>query len=318
MTKRYTEKNLFVLSKHEDDPLEALVRRAAQQMLQAALEAEVTECLDRARYERATSEEAFRGYRNGKGKERKLTVGSGTIKINMPRVTDLPEGQGPFESQLIKPYQRRSQTLTELFPKLFIEGLATRDFEPALRCLVGQEAPLSPSTIWRMNAQFKADYQAWRTARLDHLRLVYGWADGVYLQAGVGTEKCCLLVVVGGDTSGEKHFLALEGGYRGSKESWLEVLRNLKARGMNEPALAIADGGLGLGAALPEVWPQTKAQLCWLHKTRNILDKLPMTERGEAAKCLRAIYLGRNRVEAERLAKGLAAHWSKHYPKAAA
>ena len=317
MTKIYNQHDLFVLSEREPDVLEALVRKAAQQMLQVALESEVAEFLERARYQHSPSAEKFRGYRNGYAQERKLSIGSGTIKVQVPRVSDVPEAQEPFESQLIKPYQKRSRTLTEVFPQLFIEGLATRDFEPALRSLLGAEAALSPSTISRMNAKFKADYEDWRTKRLDSLPIVYVWADGVYLAAGIGDERACLLVVVGVDASGRKHFLAMEEGYRESKESWLSLLRDLQARGMNEPAVAIADGGLGFWAALPEVWRQTKEQLCWLHKIRNILDKLPLKERDEAAKCLRAIYLSRNRVGAERMAKGLAAQWSKHYRKAA-
>jgi len=317
MQKEYNHNELFVSSAHESDPLEALVRRAARQLLQTALEHEVTEFLRRSVYQRGGQPAEFRGYRNGYASERKVVVGSGAIKVRMPRVSDVPPDHEPFASKLIKPYQRRSQTLTEMFPKLFIEGLATRDFEPALRCLLGAEAPLSPSTISRLNGEFKHDYEAWRTASLAALQIVYLWADAIYLQAGVSDEKACLLVVIGVDDSGQKHFLALEEGYRESKESWAEVLRDLKARGVTDPALAIADGGLGFWSALPEVWPQTKEQLCWVHKMRNILDKLPRTERGEAAKCLRAIYLARNRVEAERLAKGLAAHWSQQYTKAA-
>lgn len=317
MNKAYNQHNPFVLSaKEAGDPLEALVRRAAQVMLQEALEREVEEFLERRRYERSDDEQ-FRGYRNGMAKERQVTIGSGTIKVQMPRVSDVPQTQEPFASQLIKPYQKRSNTLNELFPKLFIEGLATRDFEPALRCLLGQDAPLSPSTISRLNQKFKGDYEHWRRQRLEGLQIVYLWADGVYLPAGIGDEKACLLVVIGCDASGQKHFLAMEEGYRESKDSWLEVLRDLQARGMNEPAVAIADGGLGFWAALPEVFRQTKEQICWLHKMRNILDKLPQKERAEAAKCLRAIYLSRNKVEAERMAKGLASHWSKHYAKAA-
>jgi len=317
MTEAYNRNGLFVSSEHEPDPLEALVRRAARQMLQTALEHEVTEFLQRSAYQRSGEPEEFRGYRNGYARERKVVVGSGAIKVRMPRVSDVPPNHEPFASQLIKPYQKRSQTLREVFPKLFIEGLATRDFEPALRCLLGEEAPLSPSTISRLNGEFKHEYKEWRRASLAALQIVYLWADAIYLQAGVSDEKACLLVVIGVDTTGQKHFLALEEGYRESKESWAQVLRDLKARGVSDPALAIADGGLGFWSALPEVWPQTKEQLCWVHKMRNILDKLPRTERGEAAKCLRAIYLARNRVEAERLAKGLAAHWSKQYTKAA-
>lgn len=320
MTKAYNQHYPFVLSeKNTPDPLETLVRRAAQAMLQEALECEVDEFLARRPYQRSGSDTQpeFRGYRNGYAPARKITVGSGALKVKVPRVSDVPEGHDEFASRLIKPYQRRSRTLDELFPKLFIEGLATRDFEPALRSLLGQDAPLSPSTISRLNRQFKDEYEAWRTHRLDALPIVYVWADGVYLAAGVGDEKACLLVVIGVDTAGKKHFLAVEEGYRESKESWLGVLRDLKARGLNEPAVAVADGGLGFWAALPEVWRHTKEQLCWLHKMRNILDKLPMKERAEAAKSLRAIYLAHNRAGAERLAKGLVAQWNQTYTKAA-
>ncbi len=147
---------------------------------------------------------------------------------------------------------------------------------------------------------------------------MYVWADGIHIKAGVGQENAAVLVVIGVDASGTKHFLALEEGYRESKESWLEVLRSLHKRGMNAPALAVADGALGFWAALPEVWAQTKAQRCWFHKASNILDKLPQRERAEAAKRLRAIYLAFSRAEAERLARVLISEWrAAHYVKAA-
>ena len=197
------------------------------------------------------------------------------MTVRQPRVSDVPGDAGKYCSQLIKPYRRRSEALDILFPKLFIEGLATRDFEPALRALVGEDAPLSPSSVSRLNKQFREEYNKWKTRRLDDLEIIYVWADGVYLKAGISDEKLCALVIMGADRTGKKHLLAIGEGYRESKESWIEVLRDLKARGMNEPAIAIADGGLGFWAALPEVWHQTKEQLCWLHKTRNILDKVP-------------------------------------------
>jgi len=308
---------IFTVPTTEDDPIEALVRRGAKVMLQAALEREVNEYLERARHQRSEPESDFRGYRNGHSKERKISVGSGTIKIKTPRVSDVPQGQAEFESRLVKPYQRRSLSLQHLFPKLFIEGLATRDFEPALRCLMGAEAALSPSTISRLNTGFKAEYEDWSKSSLASLPLVYVWVDGIYLKAGIADERACLLVVVGADVAGTKHLLALEEGYRESKESWLEVVRRLKARGMNEPALAVGDGGLGFWAAAGEVWRQTKQQRCWVHKMRNILDKLPHKERAEAAQSLRAIYLSRTREEAKAKVLTLAKSWRGMYDKAA-
>lgn len=300
------------------DALEALVRRAAQVMLQEALEVEVSEFLARSRSERGRNTGAdFRGYRNGYHREREITTASGAIRVRQPRVSETPREHGKFESQLIKPYKRRTKALDELFPKLFVEGLATRDFEPALRSLLGESAPLSPSTVSRLNRQFKDEYESWQRRSLAELSIVYLWADGVYLQAGIADERLCLLVVMGVDTSGQKHFLGLEEGYRESKESWLSLLRSLKERGMNAPALVTADGGLGFWAALPEVWGQTRKQLCWLHKTRNILDKLPQKEREAAAQRLRGIYLASDFEAARVLAERLIKEWRGNYPKAA-
>lgn len=316
MNQSYNE-NIFTVSATEPDPLEAIVRRGARVMLESALEHEVFEYLARTKHERVGAEKEFRGYRNGYARERKLTIGSGTIRVRLPRVADVPATQAPFESQIVKPYQRRSRTLEELFPKLFIEGLATRDFEPALRCLMGAEAALSPSTIVRLNARFKSEYEDWLKSSLSSLPIVYVWVDGIYIKAGIASERACMLVVIGADVAGKKHLLALEEGYRESTQSWLSVLRRLKARGMNEPAVAVGDGALGFWAAAAEVWRLTKQQRCWLHKVRNILDKLPQRERETAAQQLRAIYLSKTREEAKTKALTLARSWKGLYDKAA-
>lgn len=322
--KEYSDKWFFdkeVLEERERSggfSLEAVVRTAAQRMIQGALEAEVTEFLQRLPFEKSVEAEGFRGYRNGYHRERKITTAAGAITVRQPRVSDVPEEAGQYRSQLIRPYKRRSEGLDVLFPKLFIEGLSTRDFEPSLRVLVGEDAPLSPSSISRLNKQFKEEFARWRLRRLDDLEIVYVWADGVYLKAGISNEKLCALIMIGADRSGKKHLLAIEEGYRESRESWLSVLRDLKRRGMNEPAIAVADGALGFWAALPEVWHQTKEQLCWLHKTRNILDKLPKKEHREAAERLRAIYLAEDKESAALLAERLLNDWKQvGYLKAA-
>lgn len=287
--------------------LERLARSAAQQMIQAALEAEVSEFLERGKYAK-TNPEDFRGYRNGHHKERTISTSFGSLEVKVPRVSDNGEA---FRSQLVKPYKRRSEALDCLFPNLFVEGLATRDFEPALRFLVGESAPLSPSSISRLNKKFKDEYDVWAKQDLSNLKIVYIWADGIYLKAGIADEKRCLLVIIGVDVSGKKHLLAMPEGFRESTESWYHCLLDLKKRGMNEPALAMADGGLGFWAALPKVWRQTKAQLCWLHKMRNILDKLPKAEHSEAVLRLRGIYSASSREVAERLAKQLLSDWKQ-------
>ena len=315
METSYQHQKLVVVP--EDDPLEAISRQGAQRMLTAALEKEVEEYLERQRYARRLEESEFRGYRNGYGRERQVTIGSGTIKVRAPRVSDTPAQQKQFESKILKPYQKRSQKLAELFPKLFVEGLATRDFEPALRCLLGKSAALSPATIVRLNAQFKAEYDEWRQRSLTDQRFVYIWVDGVHIKAGVARENAAVLTVIGVDVDGRKHLIALEEGYRESKESWLEVLRSLRDRGMQAPVLAVGDGALGFWAALPELWPETKSQRCWFHKMGNVLDKLPQKERKDAAERLRAVYLAGSRSAAEQLAHDLATEWQKSYPKAA-
>ena len=315
MATSYQHQNLVVVP--EDDPLEAISRQGAQRMLSAALEREVEEYLERQRYVRGGTAAEFRGYRNGYGRERQVTIGSGTIKVRAPRVSDTPAEQEPFASKILKPYQKRSQKLAELFPKLFVEGLATRDFEPALRCLLGKSAALSPTTIVRLNAQFKAEYEQWRQQSLLDQHFVYLWVDGVHIKAGVAREHAAVLTVIGVDLAGRKHLIALEEGYRESKESWLEVLRSLRDRGLQAPVLAVGDGALGFWAALPEIWPQTKGQRCWFHKMGNVLDKLPKKERKEATLRLRAVYLAGSRAAAERLAHELASEWQNSYPKAA-
>lgn len=307
----YNEKTIFDNLNEDEQPtlsafsLESYIRSAAQRMIQAALEMEVEEFLQRGKYDK-TAEEEFRGYRNGHHQTRTVSTAVGGLEVRVPRVSDTTE---KHESKLVKPYQRRSEGLNNLFPKLFIEGLSTRDFEPSLRFLVGEDAPLSPSSISRLNKQFKTDYESWKATDLSERKFYYIYADGVYLAAGIALEKACLLVIIGIDEFGEKHLLGLQQGFRESKESWKELLLDLKIRGLNEPALAIADGGLGFWAALPEVFGQTKEQLCWLHKTRNILNKLPKSELEEAAQRLRAIYLAEDRAEAERLAKKLIKEW---------
>lgn len=289
------------------DQLEALARQGAKTILMVTLNEEVDAYLGRGRYERSGDgsvgdDDGFRGYRNGTS-PRRLTLGSGTIDLAMPRVRDIPAGQEPFESKTLRRYQRRSGTIDQTFLKLFIEGLATRDFEPALRLLVGQEAPLSPSTISRLLGQFRAAYEAFDRQDLSGTKYVYIWADGIYLKAGLGTEKACLLVLIGADRNGQKHLLALREGFRESAESWGELIADCRRRGLNEPACWIADGALGLWAAVNEHSRRSAQQRCTNHKTVNVLDKLPKSERPEYVTRLRAIWQAGSEAAARKLAE---------------
>lgn len=285
------------------DHVEELARAGAREMLMAALNEEVDAYLGRDRYKRA---EMFRGYRNGTT-PRRLTLGSGTVELDQPRVRDVPRGQEPFESQILRKYQRRSDTIDETFMKLFIEGLATRDFEPALRLLMGEKAPLSASVISRLTHRFRATYEAFEQQDLSVFRFVYIWADGIYLKAGLGTEKACLMMLIGADTEGKKHLIALREGYRESAESWGELLKDCRRRGLNEPACWVADGALGLWAAVNEHCPRSAQQRCTNHKTMNVIDKLPTSERPEYTKRLRAVWQADSKKAARRLVEKLAA-----------
>jgi putative transposase len=283
-----------------DLTLETLVREGAQRLLAAALEDEVQGFLGRRRYERG---QPFRGYRNGYHADRELTVGVGKVAVRVPRVSDVPANVATdgFQSQLVRKYQRASVATQQLFVRLYLEGLATGDFEPVFRELVGETTALSASAVVRLKAQWAEDYAAWKTRRLDAHRYAYVWADGVYLGAGQEDAKSVVLCLVGAREDGEKELLALELGYRESSTSWGDVLRDLRDRGLAAPLLAIGDGGLGLWAALDQVFPTTQHQRCWNHRVLNVQDKLPKRLQPAARRRLRELAEAPTRVECERL-----------------
>ncbi len=280
-----------------DDLLEQMAREGAQRLLQAALRAEVDNFLQRGRYQRAGE---FRGYRNGHLPERSVGVGMGAVTVRQPRVSDVPAGVEPFQSELLGKWERRSRTQARLLVRLYLEGLSTGDFEPIFRALVGETAALSPSSIVRLKDEWADEFRLWR-GRPIRERYVYLFADGVYLKAGLEKENTAVLVVLGVSADGRKELLAMEKGYRESASSWGEVLRDLKARGLTEaPLLAVADGGLGLWAALREVYPETRHQRCWNHRSLNVADKLPKRLHAEAKAAVREIYEAPTQAECSR------------------
>jgi len=282
------------------DALEAYVREGARKMLAIALEEEVNGFLERDRYQRGKE---FRGYRNGYHPPRELTVGLGPVKVRVPRVAKVPPHVAPqgFQSQIVKRYQRASETTKRLFARLYLEGLATGDFEPVFRELVGETTALSPNAIVRLKEHWEQEYEAWRKRPLWEHRYPYVWADGVYLDAGTEVDKMALLCVVGGRDDGEKELLAMEPGYRESKESWAETLRDLCSRGLEAPMVAAGDGALGLWAALDEVYPTTEHQRCWNHRITNVQAKLPKRLQKEARRCLREMAEAPTQQECEEL-----------------
>jgi putative transposase len=280
------------------DSLEAYVREGARRMLAAALEEEVTGFLGRGRYERG---KPYRGYRNGHHPARELTVGVGAVEVRVPRVADVPPQVAPngFQSQVVERYQRSSKATQELFVRLYLEGLATGDFEPVFRELVGETTALSANAVVRLKERWGEEYEAWRQRSLEEHRYAYIWSDGIYLGAGGEAERTALLCVLGAREDGTKELLALELGYRESTESWAGVLRSLRDRGLAAPLVAIGDGALGLWAALREVFPNTAHQRCWNHRVLNLQAKLPQRLWSEARRRLREIAEADSRAACE-------------------
>lgn len=295
------------------DRLEAFARAHIQQFIQALLEAEVTDLLGRAKSARRPAVDAPGGYRNGYGKPRRLALTSGTIRVRRPRVRGLAER---FVSRVLPLFRRRTQQVGELLPRLYLHGLALGDFELALRGLLGEAAPLSPSSLARLKAQWQLEYEAWQQRRLDDLEVVYVWADGLYVKAGLEDTKAALLVVIGALTDGRKVVLAVESGQRESKESWGAVLRDLRARGLQPWRCTIADGHLGLWAALAEQQPEAAEQRCWNHRILNVLDALPTPHHAEAKTLLKAMPYAETRPACDALRAQFSRRYRPLAPKA--
>ena len=282
------------------EALETYVKEGAQQMLVAVLEEEVSAFLGRHRYERG---KAFRGYRNGYHPSREITVGLGPVAVQVPRVAKVPLDIAPqgFQSQIVRRYQRASQVIQRLFSRLYLEGLATGDFEPVFRELVGETTALSANTVVRFKERWGKEYEVWRSRPLANHRYAYIWADGIYLGVGIEKEKTALLCVLGAREDGVKKLLAMEPGYRESTQSWGSVLRDLRDRGLEAPLLAAGDGVLGLWAALDEVYPTTEHQRCWNHRITNLQAKLPKRLRAEARHRLREMSEAETRKTCEEM-----------------
>jgi putative transposase len=266
--------------------LEEFARGKIREHWQDLLEQEVTEWLGREKSERRIKPSEQPGYRNGYGKPRRFTMSLGTLEVCRPRVRDLGER---FVSKILPMFKRQTQEVRDLIPELYLHGLASGDFELALRELLGEGAPLSATSLQRLKEKSQGEYEQWKQAVVEEKDWAYFWADGIYVKAGMGKEKAALLVVVGVQEDGSKRFLALEPGYRESKESWAEVLRQLKKRGVKSARLFVGDGNLGLWAAVGEVYPQAQEQLCWNHKMLNVMDAVSKKEQVRAKEHLNAM-----------------------------
>lgn len=298
--------------------LDALCLEGARRMLHSALQAEVTDYLDRHREERDANGHAL-VTRHGKAKPRQVTSGAGTMAVEAPRVRDRREGHR-FTSAILPPYMRRTPKVSEVLPVLYLRGLSTGDFQPALTSLLGEEATagLSPTAITRLTAQWQHDYEQFRKRSFHGRRYAYLFADGVHFRIRLEEDRLCTLVLIGVREDGKKELVAVEDGYRESAESWRSVLRSLSERGLEAPRLAIGDGALGFWKALRDVWPEAREQRCWVHRTANVLDKLPKRLQPRAKKHLHEIFQAETKEAAEEQVQSFVREYQDRYPKAVA
>ena len=300
--------------------LDEIARDGARRMLIEALRAEADDYVARHRLERDEQGRAL-VVRNGHGQERKVTLGAGTVELKAPRVDDRRRdeqgGRRRFSSRILPPYMRRSPKVAEVLPILYLRGLSTGDFRPALEGLLGEEAGgLSPTNIARLTACWEQEYATFRRRDLTGREYVYVWVDGVHFNIRLEDDRLCTLVMIGARPDGEKELLAVEDGYRESTESWKTLLRDLKRRGMAAPVVAVGDGALGFWAAAREVWPETRAQGCWCHKLVNVLDKLPQRLQPRAKRALHEMMYAECRADCEAARARFEVEYQAKYPKA--
>jgi putative transposase len=301
------------------DVLTDLLRQGAQEMLAAAIEAEVDEYLAEREHLRDASGHR-QVVRNGRLPKRKITTGVGQVEIEQPRVRDnrRTKEREQFTSKILPPYLRKTKSVDELLPWLYLKGISTRDFNEALQSLLGADCPgLSASTITRLVQQWQEEYKEWSQRSLAEKRYVYLWADGVYFNIRLEEDRQCILVLMGATEDGQKELLAIVDGYRESEQSWTELLLDVKARGLTvDPKLATGDGALGFWKALPKVFPKTRTQRCWFHKSGNVLDKLPKRLQPGAKEKLHQIWMADTREHAYEAFDLFIETYQAKYPKA--
>lgn len=288
-------------------PLDHVVREGAQRMLQTALEAEVDEFL--AQYEHRRDEQGKRlVVRNGYKPDREVLTGAGPLQARQPRVRDNTKEKDQrvqFTSSVLPPYLRRSKSVDELIPWLYLKGISTGDFQEALQSLLGEDAKgLSANVVVRLKAKWSDEYDQWNRRDLSGKEYVYVWADGIHVNVRLEdteNKRQCILVLMGATPSGEKELIAVMDGYRESEQSWKELLLSLKQRSLTlAPKLAIGDGALGFWAALRKVFGETREQRCWVHKTGNVLNKMPKSVQPRAKEDLHEIWMAETKAEAEK------------------
>jgi transposase-like protein len=301
-------------------PLDEIVRRGALKMLTQALEAEVDLFVERHQY--VLDDEGRRlVVRNGYNEPRRIVTGAGQLEVETPRVDDrvLEKHNEPrFRSGIIPPYLRRTTSINELLPVLYLKGISTGDFSEALQSILGKDVVgLSAETIVRLKSVWAEEYELWNKRDLSNEQYVYVWVDGVYFNVRLDDDRQCILIMIGARPDGTKVPIAIQDGFRESKESWRSIIRDLKQRGLKTgPKLAIGDGSLGFWAVLDEEYPETQQQRCWVHKTGNVLDKLPDSLQGRAKSMIHNIYLAPSKKDANIAFDKFIDEFALKYPKA--
>jgi len=313
-----SKNNVIELAGREtiDDPLTGLLRMGAEQLIYQAVEADLQEVL--AKHSGRRTEDGKAGVvRNGYLPARELQTGLGPVTVQIPKVRAKTGEPVTFRSALVPPYVRKTKSLEAALPWLYLKGVSSGEMSEALKVLVGPDAKgLSASTVSRLKQVWAEEYQNWCEEPLDQDRWAYVWADGVYSGLRAEQTKLCALVIIGVNERGEKHFLAIEDGVRESTQSWREVLLKLKSRGMNVPELAIGDGAMGFWAALEEIYPETRHQRCWMHKTMNVLNCLPKSGQAKAKQALHNIWQAETKDNAEKAFDLFLKTYEPKYPKA--
>jgi len=319
-----TQDNVIDIKKPDtfiDDPLTSIVRKGAKKILAKALEAEIDSFL--SQYSDLKNDQGRqRLTRNGYLPERDIQTGVGPVPVKVPRTRDQQKGDLSgkihFSSSIVPIYLRKTKSIETLIPWLYLKGISTGDFSEALTALVGKDAPgLSASTISRLKSIWKDEYKQWLNRDLSGKHYVYIWADGVYCNVRMDAKQC-MLVIIGATKDGRKELIAIEGGYRESEESWLSLLIDLKRRGLEKaPELAIGDGAMGFWKALSKAFDTTAWQRCWVHKTANILNKLPKSIQKTAKGNIHKIWMAPTKDEAQKSFNAFLKIYEAKYPKAA-
>jgi len=301
------------------DVLTDVLRQGAQQLLAQAIEAEVADWIDRHQDCRDGGGRR-QVVRNGHLPERTITTGVGPVSVQQPRVHDRrpAEAREKFSSAILPPYLRKTKSVEELIPWLYLKGVSTGDFSEALAALLGPDAKgLSPTTVTRLKGLWEQEYHDWGKRSLAGKQYVYVWADGVHFNIRLEGGRQCILVLMGATADGKKELIAIQDGHRESEQSWKELLLDVQARGLViEPRLAIGDGALGFWKAVRQIWPTAAEQRCWVHKTANVLDKLPKSVQPKAKDMLHEIYLAPSRAEADKAFDLFLRTYEAKYPKA--